>query len=191
MRFAAALALVVGMILGGLAPVGPAIPTAHVQAQEATSGTRDAPRLAEDEFERLYDRMTGIWMRQSDKSTTTRGDPTDRMYVTYAADGDKAINYTNRRFLPDGQVMTTDSRQVLNGQHYPIPSGERSIARLPLDEFTIETTSKTAAGRQTSRNTQFFSADGQRMSVIGRSVDEDGERITGISVFDKVERIDE
>ena len=63
--------------------------------------------------------------------------------------------------------------------HYPIPSGERSIARLPLDEFTIETTSKTAAGRQTSRNTQFFSADGQRMSVIGRSVDEDGERITG------------
>ena len=68
MRFAAALALVVGMILGGLASVGPAIPTAHVQAQEATSGTRDAPRLAEDEFERLYDRMTGIWMRQSDKS---------------------------------------------------------------------------------------------------------------------------
>ena len=77
------------------------------------------------------------------------------------------------------------------GRDYPTtPSGNVSIARLPLNEFTIDTTAR-RAGRLTGRNTQFFSADGQRMSIIVRRIDDGGEHLTQISVFDKVDRIDE
>ena len=190
MRFDLARTLVVGVALCGFAAVGPAHPVAQVQAQEATSGTRDAPSLTEDEFDRLYERMTGVWVRQPDKSTSTRGAPADLLIVTYAADGERAIKYTNRRIVPGGQETITSSRQVLDGQDYPTTSGDLSIARMPLDEFTIETTAR-RDGTLTGRNTQFFSADGHRMSVIARSVDADGERLTGISVFDKLQQIDE
>ena len=191
MRFTVAHTLGVGMVLGALASVGPSIPIGHVQAQEAPSGTRDAPQLTEDEFQRLYDRITGIWDFQPDKSTYTRADPPTRLYVFYEADGGKAIKYWNRRLQPDGQEETTGvSRQVLDGRDYPTtPSGDVSIARLPLDEFTIETTS-TRAGRQSGRNTQFSSADGQRMAVTVRRIDEKGEHVTQISVFDKIEKVD-
>ena len=188
MKITVAPTIVVGMILGALAPVGPSHPRAQVQAQEATSGTRAVPQLTEDEFQRLYDRMTGIWALQPDKSTDTGGDPPGRMYVIYEADGDRAIKYTNRRVRPDGQETTSVTRQVLDGRDYPIPSGDGSIARLPVDEFTIETTTK-LAGRLTGRNTQFFSADGQRMTITVRSVGEEGEHVMQL-VFDKIDRVD-
>ena len=190
MRFTVVLALV-GLTLGGLASVGPSNPIARVQAQEATAGTRDAPRLTADEFDRLYERITGIWARRPDKSTYTRSAPSDRLYVIYEAAGDRAIKYTNRLFLPDGRQTTTSSSQVLDGRDYPTaPDSDRAIARLPLNEFTVDTMAR-RAGKLTGRNTQFFSADGQRMSIIVRNVDEDGEHLIQISVFDKVERIDE
>ena len=191
MRCTVALTLGVGMVLGALASVWPSIPTAQVQAQGATSGTRDAPQLTEDEFQQLYGRITGIWDFQPEKSTYTRGDPPERLYVIYGADGGRAIKYWNRRLQADGQEETTRvSRQVLDGRDYPTsPSGDVSIARLPLDEFTIETTS-TRTGRLSGRNTQFFSADGQRMSITVRSIEGEGEHVTQISVFDKIERID-
>ena len=190
MRFTVVLALV-GLPLGGLAAVATSTQVARVQAQEAASGTHDTPRLADDEFQRLYERMTGIWARRPDKSTYTRSAPSDRLYVIYEAAGDRAIKYTNRLFLPDGRQTTTSSSQVLDGRDYPTaPDSDRAIARLPLNEFTVDTTAR-SAGKLTGRNTQFFSADGQRMSIIVRNVDEDGEHLIQISVFDKVERIDE
>ena len=180
------------LVLAALATVGPTLRAeAGGRAQDASSGKRDAPRLAADEFERLYERMTGIWARRPDKSTYTRNPPNDRLYVIYEADGERAIKYTNRLFDADGQETTTSSRQVLDGRDYPAtPSGDLSIARLPLDEFTVETTAR-RAGRLTGRNTQFFSADGQRMSILVRSIDADGERLVQVSVFDKVARVGE
>ena len=190
MRFMLVLALV-GLASGGLAAVVPSSQVARVQVQEAGSATPDAPRLTADEFQRLYERMTGIWARRPDKSTYTRSAPSDRLYVIYEAAGDQAIKYTNRLFLPDGQETTTSSSQVLDGRDYPTaPDSDLAIARLPLNEFTVDTTGR-RGGRLTGRNTQFFSADGQRMSIIVRNVDEDGEHLIQISVFDKVERIDE
>ena len=61
------------------------------------------------------------------------------------------------------------------------------LARLPVDEFTISTTIKNA-GRLTSRNTQFFSADGQRMTITLRRSTEEGEYVTTINVYDKADR---
>ena len=58
-----------------------------------------------------------------------------------------------------------------------------------MDEFTINTTVRNA-GVLTSRNTQFFSADGQRMTIILRRTTEQGEYMTTINVYDKINRID-
>ena len=174
MRFTLAVCMVVAAL------IGESFAATHVQAQEAH-------RLADAEFQRLYDRMTGIWDFQPDKSTYTRGDPPKRWYVIYKADGGKAINYTNRSCDADGQENVRVSRQVLDGEDYARSGSDTSIARLPVDEFTISTTIKNA-GRLTARNTQFFSADGQRMTIILRRTTEEGEYVTTINVYDKVDR---
>ena len=190
MRFPVVLALV-GLVLGGLAAIPSFSRIAQVQAREVASGTQDAPRLTDVEFQRLYERMTGIWARRPDKSTYTGSAPPDRLYVIYEAGGDRGIKYTNRMFSPDGRETTSSSSQVLDGRDYPTaPDSDRAIARLPLNEYTIDTTAR-RAGKLTARNTQFFDADGQRMSIIVRNIDEDGEHLIQISVFDKVERVGE
>lgn len=191
MRIAPALAVITVTALGGPAVFGLFDPTAEVRAQDAASGARDAARLGTEEFQRLYERMTGIWARRPDKSTLTTAAPNNRLYVIYEAEGERAIKYTNRLFDADGQETTTSSSQVLDGRDYlATPSGDLSIARLPLDEFTVETTAR-RGGSLTGRNTQFFAADGQRMSILVRSVGADGERLVQVSVFDKVERVGE
>ncbi len=188
MKCTLALTLVVTIVVGAPGLVGPSIAPTRVQAQQAPSSA-DAPRLTRDEFQRLYDRMTGIWDFQPDKSTYTRGEPPQRWYVIYEADGDKAVKYTNRSFDADGQETVRVSRQVLDGKGYSRPEGDTAIARQPVDEFTINTTIRNA-GVLTSRNTQFFSADGRRMTIILRRTTEQGEYMTTINVYDKIDRID-
>jgi len=148
---------------------------------------QETPRLPDAEFQRLYDRMTGIWDFQPDKSTYTRGEPPKRWYVIYEADGDKAIKYTNRSCNADGQEIVRVSRQVLDGEDYARSGSDTSIARLPVDEFTISTTIKNA-GTLMARNTQFFSADGQRMTITLRRNIEEGESVTTINVYDKTDQ---
>ena len=161
-------------------------PRRRVARTHASPGAGGAP-IDYAEFQRLYDRMTGFWDFQPDKSIYTREEPPERWYVIYEADGDKGIKYTNRSFDADGQEIVRVSRQVLDGQDYARSVSDRSIARLPIDEFTISTTIKNA-GTLTSRNTQFFSADGRRMTITLRRVTEEGEYITSINVYDKVDR---
>jgi hypothetical protein len=177
MRFALALTLMVGVAVGSL------------QAQEASSSSNaDAPQLTDDEFQRLYDRMLGTWHFQPDKSTEAQPGvaPRYRWYVTYEPDGEKAIRYTNRNIDPSGEETVSSSRQVLDGSL----SEGGAIARLPVNENTISTTIGTASAPQ-GRNTQFFSADGQRMTVIHRRVDDQGEHITRVHVWDKIDKIPE
>jgi hypothetical protein len=178
MNITIARTVAIGMAAAAL--VGASFAATRVQAQEA-------PRLTDAEFQRLYDRMTGIWDFQGDKSTYTRGEPPKRWYVIYEADGDKAIKYTNRSCDTDGQEIVRVSRQVLDGADYARSGSDTSIARLPVDEFTISTTIRNA-GTLTARNTQFFSADGQRMTITLRRNTEEGESVTTINVYDKVDR---
>ena len=156
----------------------------------ASAGDAEAsmPSLTEDEFQRLFQRMLGTWEYQADKSARTgSGAPPQRWIVLYESGGDRTVNYTNTMVNADGEESVSYSVQVLDGRDHDRPSSDRSIARLPVDEHTISTTLK-AAGRITSRNTQFFSSDGQRMTIILRAVDEQGqERITSINVYDRVE----
>lgn len=189
MRFTVALTLVVGIIPAALASVGLSIPVAQVQTQQPTSETRDAPQLTADEFRRLYDRVTGIWAFRIDKSTFIGDErPPVSQIVIYEPDGDRAIKYTNRHFGPDGKEIIVVSRQVLDGKYHLAPG--RSIARMPIDEFTLETTVM-RDGRLVSRSTQVYAADGRRMAITGRLIDEAGKsHMTGILVFDNVDKID-
>ena len=175
MRFTLALALVAGLAVGGL------------NSQEApTSGASDIPRLPDDEFQRLYDRMLGTWHFQPDKSTEAREGVAPRLHwhVTYEPDGDRTIKYTNKNVEPNGEETVSSSRQVLDGSF----SDGSSIARLPLDETTISTTIG-ADGALRARNTQVFSADGQRMTVIHREIDDEGEHIWRVHVWDRIDKM--
>ena len=127
MRLTLALTLVV-VIVGAQGLVGPSIAPTQVQAQQAPSSA-DASQLTNDEFRRLYDRMTGIWHFQPHKSTYTRGEPPQRWHIIYEADGDNAVKYTNRSFDADGQETVRVSRQVLDGQDYARPDSDTAIAR--------------------------------------------------------------
>ena len=185
MKIPLAFTLGAGTVVGALLLVDSAVVT-RVQAQQVASGTPNAPRLTDDEFQRLYDRMIGSWHFQHDKSTETEPGvaPRLRWYVTYEPDGDRAIRYTNRNVEPDGKETVSSSRQVLDGSL----SGGSTIARLPLSEHIISTTIM-SGGTPQARNTQVFSTDGQRMTVIHRRVDERGEHIWRVHVWDRIDGI--
>ena len=189
MRCTLALTIVVGMVVGGLGQAGLSIAPTPIHAQETSSSSpRIVPRLTDAEFQRLYDRVTGIWDFQPDKSSSTQAEGRGRTYVIYGPDGDKAIKYTNRSLDDDGQVVTTVSRQVL-GPDYSKMDDDRMISRLPLDEFTVESTIKNG-GTLLSRNIQFFSLDGQRMIISHKGVTDGVEHITSISVWDKIDTME-
>ena len=188
---ACVLPLLAGLAVWAFALAGPFV--AFTQARQVASGTSDAPQLTDEEFQRLYDRMVGTWHFQADKSTETQpanAAPRQRWYVTYVPDGARAIMYTNRNFDFGGEETVSASRQVLDGLDYPSSPGGNSLSRLPVNENTISTTIK-GQGQIRARNTQLFSADGQRMTVIHRLVDEQGEHITRVHVWDKIDKIPE
>ena len=164
--------------------VRPAAAPHNSDSQHST----DVPSLTDDEFQRLFARMLGTWEHKPDKSAGARNTPPPRRWsVVYADGGDRKVNYTNTQVDAAGDESVSYGEHVLDGNDYNRPSGDRSIAKLPLDENTITGTLKDA-GTVTSRNTQFFSNDGQRMTVVMRSVDDQGrERITAINIYDKVE----
>ena len=151
------------------------------------SGARDVTSMADDVFERLFTRMVGTWEFKADKSTYTRPDPPEGWVVIYERAGDRTVRYTNKTVAPDGSTNTRESTQVLDGQDYARPSSDVTIARMPVDEYTIIATVKNA-GDVSSRNTQFFSTDGRRMTIIGRAYDDQGrEYISNINVYDKID----
>jgi len=152
----------------------------------SASGAGTAPPLPDDAFARLFSRMLGTWEFKADKSNYTTGGPPQRWIVIYERAGDRTVKYTNETVAADGRTSRSVSTQVLDGADHRRPDSDRTIARQPVDENTITATLKNA-GRVTSRNTQIFSADGQRMTIIARRVDEQGrERITAVYVYDKV-----
>jgi hypothetical protein len=152
-------------------------------------GPGDTPPMTvtEDEFQRLFTRMIGTWEFQPDKSTYVRSKAPQSWTVTYERTSGKTVTHTSEMVGADGSESSGASVHVLDGSDYARPSSEESIATLPVDEYTISTTLKDA-GRVTSRDTQLFSIDGRRMTVIARDVNEQGdERFASVRVFDKID----
>ena len=77
------------------------------------------------------------------------------------------------------------SVQVLDGRSNPVEGADYEVARTPVDEFTVAFVSM-RDGKPSTRNTQVFSADGQRMTIVFRAADRVGEPISAVWVWDKV-----
>lgn len=90
--------------------------------------------------------MLGTWEFKPDKSTYVRSEAPQGWKVTYERTGDKTVTYTSEMVGADGSESSGVSVQVLDGSDYTRPSSESSIARLPVDEHTISTTSRTRGG---------------------------------------------
>lgn len=165
----------------------PAPPPTDNTVSPGAGGAPPPMHLTEDELQRLFTRMLGTWEFKPDKSTYVRSKAPQKWTVTYERTGDKTVTHTSEMVGADGSESSGGSVQVLDGSDYERASSDSSIARLPVDEYTISTTLKDA-GKVTSRDTQFFSIDGRRMTVIARDVDEQGgERFASVRVFDKID----
>ncbi len=75
---------------------------------------------------------------------------------------------------------------MLDAKDYSRPDSDTAIARLPVDEFTFNTTVRNA-GVLMSRKPQFFSADDRRMTIILRRTTEHGDYMTTINVCNKID----
>ena len=150
-------------------------------------GASQSAPVPDDEVERLLGRMLGTWELKLDKSTATFAVPVRNRTVVYERVGDKAVRYTNKGIDADGVEIDGGGMQVLNGQPYPGEgtSSNRTVRRMPVDEFTVAIRI-TRDGEPWLRLTQVFSADGQRLTVIHRSVEQAQEPIGLIEVYDKV-----
>ena len=156
-------------------------------ASRPPSSVRDVTPMPDDVFERLFARVVGTWEFKADKSTDTRRDPPHGWFVIYEPAGDRTVRYINKTVAPDGSTDARESTQVLDGQDHPGPSSDVTIARMPVDEHTIIATVK-HAGDVFSRNTQFFSTDGRRMTIVERAIDDQNrEYIARINVYDKID----
>jgi hypothetical protein len=137
------------------------------------------PSLTEAQLYRLLDRMNGTWRINPGKSANLTGAPSSSGGFIY-------IKLAERKGI---QFRTADgeSFQGLDGKPYPSQVSPMSaIARLPIDEFTVENR-VWRDGRLTSRNTAYFSPDGKASMYITREVNERGEETPRNFLFlDKV-----
>ena len=125
------------------------------------------PRLTDVQLNRLLDRMNGTWRANVAKSVDLQGTPASPTGFIYIKDAErKGIKFRTQ----DGE-----SFQSLDGKPYPAQvSATSTIARLAIDEFTVENI-VTRDGKRTSRNTAYFSPDGKVSMYITRDVNERGE----------------
>ena len=148
-------------------------------AQNKTTAPGGTPnQLAPEEFERLLKRVAGTWILNRSKSTIMSGDAfgVPEGYVYELTDDRKGV-----RFTSGGGPVTTV--QMYDGKAYCEKS---TIARLPMDEFTIDNITG-ADGRRRGRNTQVYSPDGTKAAYIVRRVNEQGvETIISVVLFEKV-----
>lgn len=147
-------------------------------AQNKTTDPGGTPgNLTPDEYERFVKRVDGTWILNRSKSTLMSGEALDvpEGFIYKVTPDRKGVHFTR------GQAATIF--QTLDGK----PSGTTStIARVPLDEFTLENISGNS-GRRTIRTTQFYSPDGTKVVYIKRRVDAQGvETPLSVVLYERV-----
>lgn len=148
-------------------------------AQNKTTAPGGTPnQLTADEFERLMTRAMGTWILNRSKSTVLSGNTlgVPEGYVYERTDDRKGVKFTS------GGGPTT-SIQMYDGKPYGTTS---TIARLPMDEFTIDNITG-GDGRRRGRNTQMYSADGTKAVYIVRRINDQGdETVISVVLFERV-----
>ena len=101
----------------------------------------------------------------------------------YERAGDNAVRQMGSGIAAEGEeLIGTWSTQVFDGRAYPSGPNGYAARRTPVDEFTA-VADVTQDGVPWRHNTQVFSPDGQRMTIILKDVD---GPIIAIAVYDKV-----
>lgn len=135
-------------------------------------------QLTSEEFERLMTRAMGTWVVNWHKSTIMSGDTlgvVDRYLYERTADG-KGVKVTR------GDERTS-LVQNFDGKPYGPPA--RTVARIPIDESTIDNVIG-VDGRRQGRNTHVFSPDGTKSVYIMRNVNPQGdETVFSVIFFEK------
>ena len=141
-------------------------------AQTGSRGSEIQPRpapLTDEQWERLLDRLDGVWQLNLEKSVyfltaPPQGAPAGHIYVKDVAR--RGITYRS---------AGGESFQALDGKHHPsqLAPGSTTVARWPVDEFTLENLTSTD-GKPTQILMQFLAADGQSKIIVARSIDENG-----------------
>ena len=156
-------------------------------AQGKTTAPGGTPnQLSSEEFERLMTRAMGTWILNRQRSIlmsgNTFGVPEGYLYVR--TDDGKGVKFTN-------SGGPTTSIQYYDGKAYGgvTTSGGTTgstIARMPIDEFTIDNITG-SDGRRRGRNTQVYSPDGTKAAYIVRRVNEKGEEtVISVVLYEKV-----
>lgn len=148
--------------------------------QNKTTAPGGTPnQLTPEEFERLMNRTFGTWIVNRTKSTIMSGDTLgvlDR-YVYEPTEDRKGVKFTRGN-------EPTPIIQMYDGK--PYGPATRTVARVPIDEFTVDNMIG-INGRRQGRNTQLFSPDGTKSIYILRDVNQKGEEtITSVVLFEKV-----
>src|SRR6266481_4901998 len=156
-----------------------ALPGAASMQNKTTAPGGTPNQLTPEEFERLMNRVMGTWILNRTKSTIMSGDTLgvlDR-YVYERTEDRKGVKFTRGN-------EPTPIIQMYDGK--PYGPATRTVARIPIDEFTIDNIIG-ANGRRQGRNTHLFSPDGTKSIYILRDVNEQGEEtITSVVLFDRV-----
>lgn len=147
-------------------------------AQGTTEPSLTPGTLSPAEHARLLTRVVGTWRLNREKSIILNGDtlgvPNGYIYQP-SADG-KSVTFISNNGT---------SVQYYDGKAYGRDGGN-TIARAPLNEFTIDNVLG-RNGRRSGRNTQMYSEDGTKAAYIVRRVDEQGvERVISVVLFEKV-----
>jgi hypothetical protein len=149
-----------------------------VRAQDKTALGGTPSHLTPEEFERLMNRAMGTWILNRAKSTIMSGDALGMPegFVYERTEDRKGVKFTR----PDQPGTTV---QMYDGKPY---GTTRTIARIPIDEFTIDNIMG-ENGRRLGHNTQVYSPDGTKSAYIVRRVNEHGQEVvTAIVLWDKV-----
>lgn len=157
-----------------------------VVAQGKTTAPGGTPgHLSSEEYERLMKRAMGTWILNRQRSILMSGDtfgvPEGYNYVR--TDDGKGVKFTNAGG-PTTSIQYYDGK-AYSGDTIALGTGS-SIARIPIDEFTIDNITG-ADGRRRGRNTQVYAPDGSKVAYIVRRVNELGEEtVISVVLYDRV-----
>jgi hypothetical protein len=131
------------------------------------------------------DPLVGTWELNAAKSKFMSATPVRSSVRTFVQDGD-GYKYTNRGTDANGKATLVQYTAHYDGKDYPVTGSLESdaIVLKRIDRFTSESIQK-KDGKEVVHNRRVVSGDGKSYTQTSRSINEKGETVTNIMVFDK------
>jgi hypothetical protein len=131
------------------------------------------------------DPAIGTWKLNAAKSRYNPGPPPKSQTITITAAGN-GITVMSRGTDAAGKPLATDYTVAFDGKDVPVkgsPSYDMTSAKR-VDANTTELTRK-KAGKAVQSVRRAVSADGKTMTITTTGVNENGDKISNVGVFDK------